>query len=339
MKKTLVAIAALTAVSAFAQSSVTLSGTVDPSIANSNTTYGNGTQVSNSFMRNNSQGTTQITFTGVEDLGGGLKATFRFEADLSAATAIGPNNAVGDGGGDIFAGLQGGWGAVKLGTPNMPSLSVQAARNFMGTKIGSGFGGVSGTGKVRENGSLRYDTPNLGGFSAAVYYTFGTSATPAVNVAPVAPALTGVAIANSNAKSDIGLFYNNGPISAGLSFYNQADVNAQVNLAASYDLGVAKIYIGAHTEDKKALGNSKGYNIAGDFNVSPSLVVYANFGVLDDESAANADKRIAALGAKYSLSKRTSVYTRYVAEANDNVNTAAGIRDVKTFLAGVQHNF
>jgi predicted porin len=330
MKKTLVAIAAMSAISAFAQSSVTLSGTVDPSIANSNTTYGNGTSVSKSFVRNNSQGTTQITFTGVEDLGGGLKASFRFEADLSAAIAINPGNAIGDGGGDIFAGLEGGWGAVKLGTPNMPSLSVQAARNFMGTKIGSGFGGVSGTGKVREDGSIRYDTPNLGGFSATVYYAFGTPATPVAN---------GGTNVNTNAKSDIGLFYNNGPISAGLSFYQQADVNAQTNFAASYNFGIGKVYLGAHTEDKKAAGNSKGYNIAGDFNVSPSLVVYANFGVLDDESPANADKRIAALGAKYSLSKRTSVYTRYVSEANDNVASAAAVRDVKTFLAGVQHNF
>jgi predicted porin len=330
MKKTLVAIAAMSAISAFAQSSVTISGTLDPSVANSNTTYGNGTSVSNSFVRNNSQGTSQITFTGVEDLGGGLKATFRYEGDFSAAVVAGSGNAIGDGGGDIFAGLEGGWGAVKLGAPNTPSLTVQASRNFWGTKIGSGFGGVSGTGHVRESGSLRYDTPNLGGFSATVYYTFGSSATPVAN---------GGTNTVTNAKSDIGLFYNNGPISAALSFYNQADVNAQVNFAASYNLGIAKIYLGAHTEDKKAAGNSKGYNIGGDFNVSPSLSVSANFGVLDDESVANADRRIAGLGAKYSLSKRTSVYTRYVAEANDNVTSAAAVRDVKTFLVGVQHNF
>jgi predicted porin len=333
MKKTLVAIAAMSAISAFAQSSVTISGTLDPSVANSNTTFGNGTSVSRSFVRNNSQGTSQVTFTGVEDLGGGLKATFRYEADFNASIQAGSGNALGDGGGDIFAGLEGGFGAIKLGAPNTPSLTVQASRNFWGTKIGSGFGGVSGTGHVREDNSLRYDTPNFGGFSATVYYTFGTPATPVAN---------GGTNTVTNAKSDIGLFYNNGPISAALSFYNQADVNAQVNFAASYNLGIAKIYLGAHTEDKKAAGisaTSKGYNLGGDFNVSPSLSVSANFGVLDDESPANADRRIAGLGAKYSLSKRTSVYTRYVAEANDNVTSAAAVRDVKTLLVGVQHNF
>ena len=331
MKKTLVAIAALSAISAFAQSSVTLSGTLDPSIATSNTTYGNGTSVSNSFVRNNSQGTSQITFTGVEDLGGGLKASFRYEGDFTVATGAGVSNSIGGSGGDIFAALEGGFGKIYIGTPNTPSLSVQAARNFIGTKIGSGFGGVSGSGHVRENGSVRYDSPVFGGFSGVVYYTFGSSSVSAANTG-------GAATAEVNPKTDIGLFYNNGPISAGLSFYNQDGVNSQTNLSASYNLGVAKVYLGYHTEDKKP-GSSRGYNLAADFNVSPSLVVYGNYGILDDETTANLDRKIAALGAKYSLSKRTSVYTRYVNEQNDNVNSASAIRSVNTFLAGVQHNF
>jgi predicted porin len=333
MKKTLVALAALSAISAFAQSSVTISGTIDPSIASSQTTYGDGASVSNSFIRNSSQGTTQITFTGVEDLGGGLKALFRYEGDFSAAIAAGSGNAIGDGGGDIFAALQGGWGTFYIGTPNTPSLSVQAARNFIGTKLGSGFGGVSGSSHVRESGSLRYDTPSFGGFSAVLYYTFGTSAT--------LPAQGGLAAVN--AKSDIGLFFNNGPISAGLSFYQQDAVNSQVNLAASWNFGIAKVYVGAHSEDKKVagptFGTSKGFNIGADFNISPSLVVYGNYGVLDEDNAANLDKKIAALGVKYSLSKRTSVYGRLVAENNDNVNVAANIRQVNTALIGIQHNF
>lgn len=333
MKKTLVALAALSAISAFAQSSVTISGTIDPSIASSQTTYGDGASVSNSFVRNSSQGTTQITFTGVEDLGGGLKALFRYEGDFTAALAAGAGNAIGDGGGDIFAALQGGWGTFYLGTPNTPSLTVQAGRNFIGTKLGSGFGGVSGSSHVRESGSLRYDTPSFGGFSAVLYYTFGTSAT--------LPAQGGLAAVN--AKSDIGLFFNNGPIAAGLSFYQQDAVNSQVNLSASWNFGVAKVYVGAHTEDKKVagptFGTSKGFNIGADFNISPTLVVYGNYGVLDEDNAANLDKKIAALGVKYSLSKRTSVYGRLVAENNDNVNVAANIRQVNTALIGIQHNF
>ena len=329
MKKTLVAIAALSAIGAFAQSSVTIGGTFDSSIVTKNTTFGNGASVSNTAVGNGTQGTSAIIFTGVEDLGGGLKATFRYEGDFTTAMAAGPANSIGFGGGDVFVGLEGGWGAVKLGTPNTPSLSVQVARNGFGSKIGGGFGGVSGSAHVRENGSIRYDTPNFGGFSAAVYYTLGSSAVSAANGGPTAEV---------KAKTDIALFYNNGPIGAGLSFYNQDGVNSQTNLSASYDLGVAKVYAGYHTEDKKSGGMSRGYNLAADFNVSPSLVVYGNYGILDDESALNADKRIAALGAKYSLSKRTSTYARYINEQNDNVN-AASIRSANTFLVGVQHSF
>ena len=79
MKKSLIALAALAATSAFAQSSVQIVGQFDPSIANSAVTYGNGNKVTNTAVRNNSQGTSQITFKGVEDLGGGLKANFTLE--------------------------------------------------------------------------------------------------------------------------------------------------------------------------------------------------------------------------------------------------------------------
>jgi len=112
MKKSLIALAALAATGAFAQSSVTLTGTFDPSIANAKTTYGNGASVSQNFVRNNSQGTSQITVKGVEDLGGGLKASFLLENDFDTRfDANGnPYNGkvnLGSGGGEQYLGL--GW--------------------------------------------------------------------------------------------------------------------------------------------------------------------------------------------------------------------------------------
>jgi predicted porin len=330
MKKTLVALAALAATASFAQSTVTISGTLDPSVAMSTTTYGDGASVSKSFVRNSSQGTSQITFTGTEDLGGGMKAAFRYEGDFTTAEGASATNSIGGGGGDIWAGLEGGFGALKIGTPNNPSLSVQASRNFIGTKLGSGFGGVSGVGRVRDNNSVRYDTPSFSGFSAAISYAFGS---PAVAVA------NGGTNVETAAKSDVGLFYSNGPINAGLSFYSQDNVTKQTNFAGSYDFGMAKVYLGYNTEDNTKGVTAKGYNVAADFNISPTMVAYGNFGVLTDDTAAGLNKRISALGVKYSMSKRTSVYSRYVAETNDNITAAASVRSVNTFLVGVQHNF
>jgi len=55
MKKSLIALAALAATSAFAQSSVQVVGTFDPSFANVQTTYGNNTSVTNQLIRNNTR--------------------------------------------------------------------------------------------------------------------------------------------------------------------------------------------------------------------------------------------------------------------------------------------
>ena len=54
---------------------------------------------------------------------------------------------------------------------------------------------------------------------------------------------------------------------------------------------------------------------------------------------ANKDKTIAAVGVKYTLSARSSLYARYVDEKNDNVTSATSAKAVKTALIGMQHNF
>ena len=328
MKKTLIALAAFAAVSSFAQSSVTIKGTFDPSVANSTTTYGDKAQVSNTFVRNNSQGTSQITFTGTEDLGGGLKASFLLENDFD--TTKDGLNAIGSGGGEQFLSLEGGFGSVKIGAANMPSLFTQASRSAFGTKIGSGFGAVLGTMHVRENNSVVYATPVISGFNAMLGVSLPVSAN------------TAAAVAAANAKTDLALFYTAGPLSTGVSYYKQADVNNQTNLFASYTMGAANVSVGYHTEDKfSAPGvstNTTGSNIAGTYALTAETTLLGNYAKLST-GAANADKSILAIGGKYALSKRTSVYARYVSETNDNVTAAASISDVKTTLVGIQHNF
>ena len=320
MKKTLIALAAFAAVSSFAQSTVTLSGTFDPSIAYSNTTMGDKSQVSKSAVRNNSQGTSQITFKGVEDLGGGLKASFLLENDFN--TEVDATNNFSSKGGEQYLGLEGGFGSVKLGAANTPSLTTQGGRQPFGTKVGGGFSGVLGTGHVRENNSVVYASPVMAGFSAALGVSIATPTT--------------------NAKGDLGLFYAAGPVAAGLSYYKQADVNNQTNLFASYTMGAAKVIVGYHTEDKfsapSVSTNSTGSNIAGTYALTSAATLLGNYAKLSTGSA-NADKSMVAIGGRYDLSKRTSVYARYVSETNDNVTAAASISDVKTTLVGIQHNF
>ena len=362
MKKSLIALAALAATGAFAQSSVQVVGTFDPSIANSKTTYGDNKSVSNSFVRNNSQGTSQITFKGTEDLGGGLKASFllendfdtRFDARGNMGSALGVNGVnLGSAGGEQFLALEGGFGKLQVGAANTPSLTTQASRQPFSTKIGGGFNGVTGTGHVRSNNSFVYTSPAMAGFTVAAAYGFkqdvNNSADPAT-AALLAQTNTGSAntvgstLAEQASITDIGAFYANGPLSAGVSVWNTAATAAvvkteQTNLFASYDLGVAKLTVGYHTEKQVALIDATGYNVAAVVPFSANLSLLANYGQLDSKLTSNKDKKITAIGLKYTLSKNTSVYARYVDEKNDNVTAATSAKQVTTALVGMQTNF
>ena len=89
MKKSLIALAALAAVSAAsAQSSVTMYGLLDIGYGTHNTTSRDGTNFTKTTgLMDSVFGGPRIGFRGVEDLGGGLKASFVIEQGISATSA------------------------------------------------------------------------------------------------------------------------------------------------------------------------------------------------------------------------------------------------------------
>ncbi len=335
MKKSLIALAALAATASFAQSSVTIKGTFDPSFVSQKDTYGNGNSVTNTGLQNNRQGTSQVTFLGTEDLGGGLKASFLIESDFDA-TKQGNTN-FGSKGGETYAGLSGNFGSIKLGAPNAPTLTTQSAANPFSTKIGGGFGAMNAS-HVRNDNTIRYDTPMFSGFSAAVAYSSKTkNASDVVTTADI---------------TDIGLFYANGPLAIGYSNYKVSGIsgaanNVQNNAYVTYDLGMAKIGAGYYTEKDGAaasatvasgLTDSKAYNVSVSVPMGATTLM-ANYGKKDDRSAANNDRTVSAIGAKYDLSKRTSLYGRLVSDKIDGTVNAALVAKSTYTIVGMQHNF
>jgi predicted porin len=218
MKKTLIALAALAATGAFAQSSVTLGGLVDAGYQSYNA-KGNKFQT----VGSNGSATTNFTFTGVEDLGSGLKAEFRFEIDpgvsetanrTAGTSAQGTTSNVTSsvGNGASFVGASGAFGAIKFGTPNVATLSINGEGNGgFATAIGSGYR-VSSFDAVRFQNSLRYDTPNLAGFSGSLVYSPKNDK----QVLPASAGLSGNLNNQTNGRDgaqEIGLAYANGPLS------------------------------------------------------------------------------------------------------------------------------
>jgi predicted porin len=354
MKKSLIALAALAATGAFAQSSVTLTGTFDPSVVNEKVTYGNGYDVSQTLVSNSRQGTSAIIFKGVEDLGGGMTAMFLYEADFSAAVkADGPanatltNNSLGVLGGEVYTGLAGSFGSIKIGAANTPTLTSQASRQPIGTKLGGGFGGVLGTSHVRESNSLVYASPVfMGGLTVQLGYAFGSTADTSGATAGRTPVNYTAPATEVGSKTDFGVFYAAGPVRTGLTRWiskavGTATDNTQTNLFTQYDLGAHTLYIGAHNETiTTGQVQQSGYNVAAKINVAPTTNILFNYGKLSDLTNTVAlDKSILTLGARYDLSKRTSLYTRYVSEKNENVTAATSAKEITSMLVGVQHNF
>jgi predicted porin len=339
MKKTLIAVAALAATTAFAQN-VTVIGTVDATYRSTTLDYGNGTSGGQTAIGQNGSGTTNFTLIGTEDLGGGLKAIFNseFDFDSSNKATQGPI-----GGGQLFVGLEGAFGSIKAGMPNSPTLTVQGSRSAFGTKDGGRVGiatsalpatssgaSVMGQSVTRTAGSLLYTTPNFSGFTAQLDYAPGTKAEPTTTEA--------------GATTDLGVFYANGPIAAGVTRYTVAAAVASelamTSYYGSYDFKVAKLTVGGHSRKQESAGvEDTGIGAAVDVPLSPALTLNTHFVKVDDKAVADVDTTMMAVGLNYALSKRTSTYVRYVSQKADNATGATQIKTGTEYLVGLRHNF
>ncbi len=327
---------------------MTITGTLDPHYQISKTTFADGSTRRATEMVSTNVGTSNVTFSGTEDLGGGLKGLFLYEMDMdSTVSGTGPTA-----GGQIFAGVSSAFGTVKLGVPNTPSLTTQGSRSGFGTKIGGGRSGLglSGTSRTRNSDSILLESANYSGFSAQFAHVNKVSAATIDQVGTAA-------IKNAEAISDIGLFYAQGPIAAGLSQYKQkASVN-HTTAFASYTMGAVKVMAGMHTQNNLAavndapgdataapkfatgVGKVKGKNIAVNYTMGATTFL-ANVARANDTTTVNRDLKMTAIGVKYELSKRTSLNARLISEKRDNAGATSYVAtNVKTTLLGIQHNF
>jgi len=272
MKKSLIALAVLAASgAAMAQSSVTMYGVADLSLAKAS---GVSAQMSGNGLMNN--GNSRLGVRGVEDLGGGLKASFNFEqginAESGATDAATYQRAA-------WLALSGGFGRFQMGRTLNPSFYGVAAWELTGTAnysvVGNQFG-FTGEGP-RTNSVFQYTTPNMGGFSGTIGYT-------------AKPDNSG------NAKTDLNLIYANGPIAAALSYNKTNTLKSNVALGGSYDFGMFKL-AGSLQDDKQI--NAKGFTLGGTVPVGP-VALTLDIARQTNSGFKNTD---VLLEAKYALSK------------------------------------
>jgi len=375
MKKTLVAIAALAAFGAQAQSSVSITGNID--FAASNVT---GTQLgSNASTVSTTTGTSStsvIKFTAVEDLGNGLKVTGLYGIDprtlsndaygVTSADAT-HNTATGLSRDELYVGLSGNFGNVRLGSPNSIGLETTGASSPLGTATGSGYAPNSGTVmnsvvNTRYNRSVRYDSPTIAGFTASVLYA------PGNDVAQLNAAVP-LQVQNARKTTELGLAYANGPLSLKVATIQQGaqdnktgwysgayDDQLQKTKAtvfgASYAIANTTLYYGYNTGDRLAAVStvtgahdgtpvkSKGQRFAvkqtvgqvdlmAQYTTQKAATASAT-GVFDQ---AEAKAKVTGVTALYNLSKTAATYIAYE-KYDTGLEAAAGTNAATAGLTG-----
>jgi hypothetical protein len=324
MKKSLVALAALTAVSAFAQSSVTLSGGVSMGYTKATTarTASSATQSigvggvdavnSNSFI-----------FTATEDLGGGLKATGLIQQRLNGA--VGANQNVDGQAGDLSLEVAGGFGSVRVGKYTFLSHS---GYNPFASRLVTANGTTASVG-INGNNTLSYVTPTMSGFTAAIAATLATSSAGS----DAAALRVGYVAGPLNVQAGV----SRGGLTTGTG--GQATTNS---LAGTYDLGTAKMFGSMYTTKAGAGGtvtSATGVPAASGTQIGLSVPMGALTAKLSIRNNKKGDPASAidrtAAGIDYALSKRTT----FVAEFASDKQADTGLYKTNNYFVGLAHTF
>ncbi len=307
MKKSLLALAALTAFAgvASAQSSVTLFGIVDLSVNSAKNGATSLKQLSSDQLNSN-----RLGFRGVEDLGGGMRAGFHIEGAMS------PDN--GTAGGQTWqrrstVSLMGGFGEVRLGRDYTPSFWNYTIFDPFGTNgMGSSLNIVSTLGSgagtlVRANNTVGYFLPAMGGVYGQVQVAAGEGAT-------------------GNKYFGGRLGYAGGPVNVAVAYGKtdktgtMIDDYTDINFGGSFNMGFMTL-MGTYSK--------RDYSTADQKNIMVGLTVPFGQSTLKASyntasgSAQSLEAKQIAFGYQYDLSKRTAIYAT-VSSLNNDGSRASG---------------
>lgn len=325
MKKSLLALAALTAFAgvASAQSSVTLFGIVDAGARSTK----NGNAGSIKSLVSGGGATSRLGFRGIEDLGGGLRAGFWLEGQVDTDTG---------GTGYNFqrratVSLIGGFGELRLGRDFTPTYSNWGAYEVFGyvgvattANLRAGFLGQGSIATaVRTNNQIMYFLPAMGGLYGSINLGAGEG--------------TGDKYTGGR------LGYAAGPINVGASYGKTERGTADLkttNFGASYNMGFATLF-GVYEKSKFHNGavntDSKLMSFAATVPLGQGMLKaqYTKSSGTGPVGQADAfDAKMFGVGYVYNLSKRTALYTSYGSINNGGTGTSATVGSGATYTAG-----
>jgi predicted porin len=307
---------------AHAQSTVTVSGLVDLGVYRG-------------FDKTKNVGTIQrsnLAFSGSEDLGGGLAATFklshRFDADTGRPEGEGFKPFWQ---GESTVGLKGAWGSLRLGRAldavwnndwaydpwyNFNRIASPAWQywhyNYSSSRTGN-----NGTAEYgRLSNGVFYDSPSFGGFAFHVSGSFEKAAGPG---------------AGSGNNAGLSINYDQGPVSVMLAHSKNSSDDTVTYVGAKYTIGDLSI-MGAYDRSKYEAAvdsTAKVYTLGATYKIGQTELK-AGYGHLNVDGTKS---QFLGLGADYWLSKRTSLYVSAGRNKPDHADSASA------YGVGIAHSF
>lgn len=299
---------------AWAQSNVTISGSLDVGVFRDTAGAKNVGTIQRSHLQ----------FAGSEDLGNGLTATFRLRHRLDVDTGT-PEGAGSKPfwHGESTVGLQGGFGAVRLGRAldaiqsqdwafdpweNYDRIASPAWDlwhwNYSADPVGGGSGRVAN--------AIFYDSPKFAGFSV---HLSGSPESP-----------EGAATKTRAAS----VLYNNGTVRALLGTGKNSAGATETSLGLRGNFGAVSV-MGLYNQSESAAGSKAKVTTLGASYALGATTFKAGWGQADVDEVIR--ERLISLGAKYALSKRTSVYADVAAKRFPTDGTK------HVYGAGLTHSF
>lgn len=274
-------------------------------------------QATNNEIMTLSSNASFIGFKAEEDLGGGMKGLVGIEFGFAFDTAAtGINNY------NVFAGLSGGFGTVRLGNYDDIMKQVGRSVDFFGSRQLGESRSMTARGGLdaRLANSINYESPKLGPVMITANYGMATSANDA--------------LAEDTTNMAVGAQLNMGGLYVGAAYKTQdvdlgttKDNTTAYRITASYAMGPFKVGgLFQNISDETPAGTAADidrnvYGIGASFKIGNGTIK-GQYYVADAGLAAGIDgATLMAIGYDHSLSKTTTVYVTYAQIENDLTGT------------------
>jgi predicted porin len=315
MKKHIIAAAVSAAFAVPAVAQVTISGNLEAGYVNRDLSATMKSEGVGKMV-----GTPNLTFSGSEDLGGGLKANFRLTYDIDTSTGAKNSRAVDNGETSASStshgqfdiatvGVSGGFGSIAFGKNSHATRDLGGVYRFLGD-IGRLTSSLNSDAYV--NNTLQYVTPSFSGFTASVGYSSGGKQSTGGNDIDVGNGsvdfskIVSMGVSGSFGAAKVGAARETSHYSDKVE-----DKQELTSFGGSYDLGVARLGAIYAVRDTKVAGSATvQLKATGIHAAAPVGPVTVGFSYTQYKTNPNSTD-IMTLGGKYDLSKRTALFASY----------------------------